>query len=110
MAQARAAQDAKAPTIYRAIGTTAEHPLEPVQIYDYHTRLPITDTVKADSIRSAIKPPAATPSKSDETLIPEAARREEIVVEIEPDSGTSTAQTRTHSEIEITISDREPQD
>jgi len=105
MAQARAAQDAKAPTIYGALGATAGHPLEPVQIYDYATRLPIIGDTTVNGTRSAAGPPAAMPSKSDETLLSEAARREEIVVEIELDGGTSTARTRTHSEIEITIPD-----
>jgi len=77
-------------------------------IYEYSTGLPVTGDARADSTKSAIEPPAAMSSKPDEMLISEAARREEIVVEIEPDSGTST--TRTPSEIEITISDRKPQD
>ena len=84
---------------------TEIHRIEPFELYDYATGLPIIGDTTLNGTRSAAGPPAAMPSKSDETLLSEAARREEIVVKIELDGGISTAPPRTPSEIEITIPD-----
>jgi hypothetical protein len=63
MAEAHAAQDAKAPTIYRAIGL--ERNTETAEIYDYETGLPVSCESKAHKPLSA----EATPTRPDTTGI-----------------------------------------
>jgi hypothetical protein len=64
LAEAHAAQNAEAPTIYRALGV--ERNPKTMEIYDYETGLPVSSESKADK---PLSPKATQPSLDTEEIV-----------------------------------------